>query len=239
MADRDERGQASPAQRGGPGGGYDTPGYGRGYGRDFGGGGLNQGFDGSWGQGYGGSLSPSDYREGFGGEAYGGGMTGSDYARSYGGRGEDMGADAGSWTERRVEEEAGPHRGRGPRGWSRSDDRLRETVSEALMHDRLLDAREIEVLVEGGVVTLTGEVPGASDVRHAENVARRCGGVAEVRNQLEVHGRARRELTLQGGAGGEQPNPFHPPGQDHSVTADQRNGELGDDKGGHDDKGRH
>ncbi|HEY8615161.1 BON domain-containing protein [Phenylobacterium sp.] len=235
MADRDEGGQAGQAQ----GGGYEAPGYGAGYGRDFGGGGRNQGFDGSHGEGYGGSLAPSDYREGVGGDAYGGGMSGADYERSFGARGEDFasgefGADDRSWMDRRADDAAGgsgPHGGRGPRGWSRTDQRIHEAVSEALMEDRLLDAREIEVQVEGGVVTLTGEVPGASDLRHAENLARRCAGVGEVRNQLEVSGQRRPDLHLRGLAGGDQPNPYHPPGQDHAVTADQRNAQLGEDDG--------
>lgn len=207
MADRDttphDGGQAG-FQGGELGGGVRKPGYGRGYGRDFGAGGLNQGFDGSWGQGYGGSRSPSDYRE-------------------------DFGSEDRTWMDQRADERSGPHAGRGPRGWSRTDARIREAVSEALMEDPLLDAREIEVQMEGGAVILTGEVPGASDVHRAEQLVRRCGGVGEVRNELEVHGRARRELNLHGEAG-EAPNAFHPPGQDHAVTADQRNAALG--KGG-------
>ncbi|WP_374467823.1 BON domain-containing protein [Phenylobacterium sp.] len=236
MADRDSgaRGGQAGFQGGQLGGGLRKPGYGEGYGRDFGGGGLNQGFDGSWGQGYGGSLGASDYREGYGGDAYGGGLSGADYQRGGGPRGEDMAADAGyagadtrSWMDRRADEQAGPHAGRGPRGWNRSDERIREAVSEELMHDPLLDAREIEVQVEGGVVTLKGEVPGASDIHLAERLARRCGGVSEVRNELQAHGRPRGELELPGDAG-EAPNPYHPAGQDHAVTATQRNAALGD-----------
>jgi osmotically-inducible protein OsmY len=78
----------------------------------------------------------------------------------------------------------GVHAGKGPRGWTRSDARLREEVSDRLMEDRLLDARGIEVAADGGVVILSGEVPGASDAAHAEMVARGTGGVTEVRNQL-------------------------------------------------------
>ena len=66
-------------------------------------------------------------------------------------------------------------------------------------------------------------------MRRAEQLARRCGGVGEVRNELQVHGRARRDLSLHGDRS-EAPNAFHPPGQDHAVTADQRNAALG--KGG-------
>lgn len=179
---RQEGGQAT--RETGGGGRVRSPGYGRGYGRDFGGAGRNQGFDGSWGQGYGGSVGPSDYREGFGGEAYGGGMAADDYARSFGGRGEDFGADDRNWIDRRAERNSGPNAGKGPKGWSRSDQRVREEVCERLTEDRLLDARGVEVSVADGVVTLRGEVPGSSDAAHAEMLARGAPGVRDVVTEL-------------------------------------------------------
>lgn len=42
------------------------------------------------------------------------------------------------------------------------------------MEDRLIDAREIEVPVDGATVTLSGEVPGTSDAARAETPARRA-----------------------------------------------------------------
>jgi hypothetical protein len=166
---------------------------GRGYGRDFGEG-RGQGFDGGHGEGYGGSVGPTDYREGFGGEAYGGGMQAADYERSFGGRGEDFGGDDRGWIDQRADQASqGPHRGRGPRGWSRRDERIREEVCERLLQDRLLDARGVEVQVQDGVVTLAGEVPGGSDAAHAEMLARQAPGVVEVRCNL-VHAPGRREI---------------------------------------------
>lgn len=81
----------------------------------------------------------------------------------------------------------GAHIGKGPLGWTPSDDRLREEVSYRLMEDRILDAREVEVSVDGGVVTLAGEVPGASDMAHAEMLARETPGVMQVVNRLSLH----------------------------------------------------
>ena len=193
MAGRDDKTpqRASPdAQR--HTGGYEgnDPGYGRGYGRDFGGAGRNQGFDGSWGQGYGGSVAPSDYREGFGGEAYGGGMAASDYERSNGGRGETFGADDRSWIDRCADDASEGrtphHRGRGPKSWARSDQRLYEEVCERLLHDKLIDARGFEVDVEDGVVTLTGRVRAPADPQLAERLVREVPGVKEVRLELSV-----------------------------------------------------
>jgi osmotically-inducible protein OsmY len=82
--------------------------------------------------------------------------------------------------------DAGPHAGKGPRAWTRSDLQLREEVSDRLMEDRLLDARGVEVSVDAGTVTLAGQVPGASDVAHAEMVVRGTPGVGEVINRLRV-----------------------------------------------------
>lgn len=85
-----------------------------------------------------------------------------------------------------MTDRAGPHAGKGPKGWTPADFRLRDAVSDRLMQDRLLDARGIEVAVDAGVVTLSGEVPGASDVDHAALLARQTAGVSEVRNELRV-----------------------------------------------------
>ncbi|MBX3483718.1 BON domain-containing protein [Phenylobacterium sp.] len=80
----------------------------------------------------------------------------------------------------------GPHTGKGPSTWTPDDARIRDEVSDRLMEDRLIDARGVEVLVDGAAVTLVGHVPGASDVAHAELLARRTPGVSEVRNRLTV-----------------------------------------------------
>ena len=98
-------------------------------------------------------------------------------------------SDERTWMDRLAEAQrpfAGPHAGKGPKGWTRSDARLREQVSEALMQDRLLDARGIEVRAEDGVVTLDGTVAAPSGVRLAEMIVRRCGGVRDVVNNLSV-----------------------------------------------------
>ena len=78
----------------------------------------------------------------------------------------------------------GLHAGKGPKGWTRSDAQLREEVSDRLMEDRLLDASGIDVAADDGVIILSGEAPGASDVAHAEMLARATPGVTAVRNNL-------------------------------------------------------
>ncbi|HEX3699676.1 MAG TPA: BON domain-containing protein [Phenylobacterium sp.] len=187
MPDRTDNRPAREAAR--HQGGYEGAGpeYGRGYGRDFGGGGRNQGFDGSWGQGYGGSMAPSDYREGFGDLAYGAGMRASDYERSIGGRGEDFGADDRSWMDRCADDECAGlrrhHAGRGPKGWNRDDQALYAAVCERLTHDRLIDARGVEVEVENGVVTVRGQAAAPADAALIERLVRETAGV----KGLELH----------------------------------------------------
>jgi osmotically-inducible protein OsmY len=76
--------------------------------------------------------------------------------------------------------------GKGPKGYTRSDDRIRDEISDALMADDDLDASEIEIKVERGEVTLTGTVDSREAKRSAEEIAERCQGVGNVQNSLRV-----------------------------------------------------
>jgi osmotically-inducible protein OsmY len=80
----------------------------------------------------------------------------------------------------------GSHRGRGPKGYRRSDDRIREDVSDRLADDSWLDASDIEVRVENGEVTLTGFVASREDKRRAETLAEDVSAVDNVQNNLRV-----------------------------------------------------
>ena len=84
------------------------------------------------------------------------------------------------------ETRGGPHRGRGPKGYHRSDERVAERVAEALHDDGLVDAREIEVDVADGDVTLSGRVRSRRQKHRAENLAARAAGRADVDNRLRV-----------------------------------------------------
>ena len=76
--------------------------------------------------------------------------------------------------------------GRGPKGWQRSDERIREDVSERLADHPDVDASEIEVTVKSGEVTLNGTVDDRSAKRIAEDIAESVSGVREVHNQIRV-----------------------------------------------------
>jgi osmotically-inducible protein OsmY len=78
------------------------------------------------------------------------------------------------------------HRGRGPKGYTRSDERIREDVNDRLMEDWGVDATDIEVTVVAGEVTLNGTVDGRESKRRAEDISADVMGVRDVQNNLRV-----------------------------------------------------
>lgn len=78
------------------------------------------------------------------------------------------------------------HSGRGPSGYRRSDERIREDLNESLTWDRAVDASHIDVKVADGVVTLSGTVGNRRMKRRAEDLADSVRGVDDVHNQLRV-----------------------------------------------------
>jgi osmotically-inducible protein OsmY len=98
---------------------------------------------------------------------------------------------------RQGDQGAQHHRGRGPKGYTRSDERIREDVNERLTDDPYVDASEIEVSVSGCEVTLTGTVDSREAKRRAEDCAERVSGVRHVQNNLRVQ-----QGTNQGTAAG-------------------------------------
>lgn len=82
--------------------------------------------------------------------------------------------------------EAGQHRGRGPKGYQRSDARVLEDVNDRLTEDPHIDASEIEVTVVSREVTLIGTVNSRFEKRHAEDLAESVSGVTHVQNNLRI-----------------------------------------------------
>ncbi len=74
------------------------------------------------------------------------------------------------------------HHGKGPRNFSRSDDILKEEISEAFLMNPVLDPEDIEVSVLDGVATLKGRVRSREDRYLAEDLARDVSGVRDVEN---------------------------------------------------------
>lgn len=83
----------------------------------------------------------------------------------------------------------GSHRGKGPRGYERSQDRIREDVCERLTDDAMIDASEMDVRVENNEVVLSGVVHNREEKRRAEDLAEAVAGVRNVENRLRVEPR--------------------------------------------------
>jgi hypothetical protein len=131
------------------------------------------------------------------GESFGRGSEGID--RSAGFRGtEGFGQTSGysGYSEGQFGTSArtrGRYTGRGPKGYTRSDDRIKEDVNDRLEQHGEIDAWEISVMVQNGEVTLEGTVPDRLTKRLAEDVAEDSPGVKQVHNRLRIQGNT---LTL-------------------------------------------
>lgn len=102
-------------------------------------------------------------------------------------------------------DQRGRFRGTQPRGYQRSDERLREMICERLT-DADLDARDIEVQVHEGVVTLEGSVPARWMKHQAEDIVDDCGGVKDIDNRLRASKRGAAEGQHAGSSTGSTSN---------------------------------
>lgn len=84
-------------------------------------------------------------------------------------------------------ENRGGHFGKGPQGWKRSDERIKEDVCEALYRSYDVDASSIDVIVKEGCVTLKGSVESREAKRAAERCVEDLSGVDDVQNELRVN----------------------------------------------------
>ncbi len=78
------------------------------------------------------------------------------------------------------------HRGRGPQGYKRSDERISDEIHERLTDDTWLDASNITISVSGGEATLSGTVDSREAKHRAERIVEDIGGVSHVQNNLRV-----------------------------------------------------
>jgi osmotically-inducible protein OsmY len=85
-----------------------------------------------------------------------------------------------------MDQRRGPHRGRGPSNYTRSDERIKDDINDRLTEHSYLDASNISVQVDNGEVTLTGTVDSRYEKRLAEDVAEDVSGVRNVENRIRV-----------------------------------------------------
>jgi hypothetical protein len=116
---------------------------------------------------------------------------GSESDRNYGRRDygeQSWGRDQSGWNPQQGfgQGTRGPHAGKGPQGFQRSDERVKEMIHEALTDHEHIDATHITVDVKSGEVVLTGTVDDRNAKRLAEDIVERVSGVKDVQNQLRV-----------------------------------------------------
>lgn len=81
---------------------------------------------------------------------------------------------------------SGEHRGRGPRGYTRRDERIREDLAERLTDDPWCDPSDVEIAVKDGVVTLSGTVTDRDQKYRIEETVENVSGVKDVENNIKV-----------------------------------------------------
>ena len=173
---RQSRGGYGQGSQGGFGQGLDTGRASNGFG---------QGSQGGFGQSSRGGFSggPSSQAIGRWGRGEGADYSQQRYAGSYGlGRGGQRGEEQGESFGSKL----GRFFGKGPKGYQRSDERIKEELSDRLEEHGDIDASEITVMVTSGEVTLEGTVPDRWMKRMAEDVAEDSAGVKQVHNRLRV-----------------------------------------------------
>lgn len=97
-----------------------------------------------------------------------------------------FGDDDAERRRRMDERRSGAYRGKGPRQYQRSDERIKEDVCDRLSDDSFIDASDIDVTVEGNEVTLNGTVDSRTAKRRAEDLIENISGVKNVQNNLRV-----------------------------------------------------
>lgn len=194
--------------------------FGGSYGGSYGSSGGRGGYDRGAGEGYGGYASGQSqgaYGGGRGESGYGGSWSGgqgtqyrgvSDGGGRYGGQGSSGGYGSeggGSGSSSRGSQgwsgaQGGgmgssggrsSHRGKGPKGYQRTDSRIEEEINERLAEDDDVDAEGIEVKVKDGEVTLSGTCESREARRRAEDIAESILGVKHVSCNLRTSGGSR------------------------------------------------
>lgn len=73
-----------------------------------------------------------------------------------------------------------------PKGYIRSDERIRDDVCEHLYRSHDVDVGSVSVEVKGGTVTLEGSVPERRMKHRIEDICEQCIGVSDVENRIRV-----------------------------------------------------
>jgi osmotically-inducible protein OsmY len=110
--------------------------------------------------------------------------TGEEIGEAMRARGERMGSAMEQRGEARPDRFRGWH-GRAPRSYRRPDDRILDEVHQRIATSGV-DAEDVEIEVNNGIVTLSGRVPRHFDKRLIEEITEQVFGVEEVQNHLRL-----------------------------------------------------
>lgn len=89
---------------------------------------------------------------------------------------------------------------RGPKGYTRSDERLKEDICERLMMADDIDTSEVEVNVKAGQVILEGTVPSRRMKHTIEDLVDAAPGVQDIDNRIRVRREESRYGSSQSGS---------------------------------------
>jgi osmotically-inducible protein OsmY len=77
-------------------------------------------------------------------------------------------------------------RGRGPKNYRSSDERLMEVICDRVTDDPFIDAQDVRIDVQQGEVTLTGSVHSRQQKHALEDLIADVTGVSNIHNRLRV-----------------------------------------------------
>lgn len=174
------------------------------------------GLDPSYNGDQGGGMRLSDARHGYGkGYGLGFGQYDTGNRRQEQGGGRDSGGYQGANQSNQAGWNAlnsaaggyGPasrsdNRRAGPKGYQRSDDRIKDEVCERLYNSYDLDVEDVSVEVGAGQVCLDGTVPERYMKHRIEDIVDQIHGVTDIDNRLKVR---RQGSTDKGSASGSKP----------------------------------
>jgi osmotically-inducible protein OsmY len=130
---------------------------------------------GQWGEEMGEESPYQKYESDYGQQNFGGGYSGQGSSGSY--RTEPYQARG---------YEGKSYQGKGPKGYERSDERIREIVCEALTDDPRIDATEINVEVKNREIKLTGTVSDRRTKYAVEELIESKAHNCEIANELRI-----------------------------------------------------
>lgn len=83
------------------------------------------------------------------------------------------------------------HSQRGPEGYRRSDERIREIITDMIQTDPAIDSRDLDIKVHEGRVRLTGYIPDADAEKRISAVIQRVPGIKEIESELKINEHAK------------------------------------------------